>query len=255
MKKFIISLCILSASLPAIAKPNYSYSMPQTIYPTTPIITQADVTGDNMYSVKVQRNETPTQQTKIKKNKNKEKITQVDSIVYYDSGVENKITGRQIGAAAGLALVCALDPYIVTIDGKEYILIIDKNNIFEKEDILGIYDTPRTLFQAMLDLESDGDPSYISGEELKKAGVRFVRKKNNKVYFNDTTQDFDIERVKGIPLNSMVQILPNYYTYGTFGTFDIYTTLKNGHKIIVQNIGKVDFVKEKTINKWINGNN
>lgn len=286
MKKIIISICLLSMSMPAFARPNYEYTLASNTIPTnlknnSMINYDANFASQEppeSYSKKIEVKEEQqpiiTSHRNTKKNNNDKnmsgiKITQVGSTLYYDSGKRSTITGSaaQIGALAGATVLCMLDPYIVTLDGKEYMMIQDDNGIFEESDILGIDDNPQNIFRALKNLESDGDAKYITGEELQKANIRLVRKKNNRVYFSDKSQDFDITLVKHIPIKSMRRTLYKqtfvytnnkinlYPHYGTFGTFDIYTYLNQNKKYTVQNYGKVDFVKDAEIKKWISGNN
>ncbi len=274
MKKFLISLCIISFSMPAFAKANYEFTMPEQ--KTSPdyiaslnVPTQStSLPQEQIYSVKTNYNEAPTSrfgQSPInKKNKKAEKITQNGSTIIYDSGKRETITGSAAGI--GHTLICLLDPYIVTLDGKEYVMIKDDNGIFEQKDILGIDDNIKNIFRALKSLESDGDENYITGEELQKAGIRLVRKKNRIIYFSDKSQDFDITLVKHIPVRSFRRTYYQqklYYRYnrivelphyGTFGTFDIYTYVNKNKKTTVQNFGKVDFLKQSEIEQWISGN-
>ena len=56
-----------------------------------------------------------------------------------------------------------LDPYIVSIDGKNYILIKDnKDNKWGVENILGHDDSKDNLFASLKNLETDGDASKIT---------------------------------------------------------------------------------------------
>ena len=274
MKKFLISLCIISFSMPAFAKANYEFTMPEQ--KTNPdYIASLNVPAqstslpqEQIYSVKTNYNEAPTSRfgknSTTQKNKNAEKITQNGSTIIYDSGKRETITGSAAGI--GHTLICLLDPYIVTLDGKEYVMIKDDNGIFEQKDILGIDDDIKNIFRALKSLESDGDENYITGEELQKAGIRLVRKKNRIIYFYDKSQDFDITLVKHIPVRSFRRTYYQqklYYRYnrivelphyGTFGTFDIYTYVNKNKKTTVQNFGKVDFLNQSEIEQWISGN-
>ncbi|MBP3924146.1 hypothetical protein J6E39_02760 [bacterium] len=274
MKKFLISLCIISFSMPAFAKANYEFTMPEQ--KTNPdYIASLNVPAqstslpqEQIYSVKTNYNEAPTSRfgknSTTQKNKKAEKITQNGSTIIYDSGKRETITGSAAGI--GHTLICLLDPYIVTLDGKEYVMIKDDNGIFEQKDILGIDDDIKNIFRALKSLESDGDENYITGEELQKAGIRLVRKKNRIIYFYDKSQDFDITLVKHIPVRSFRRTYYQqklYYRYnrivelphyGTFGTFDIYTYVNKNKKTTVQNFGKVDFLKQSEIEQWISGN-
>lgn len=276
MKKLLISLCVISFSMPAFAKANYEFTMPdktnsEQLASINVMQPQNVLPQPQVYSVKSDYNEvqdiqrTPlTQNGTNRKNKHAEKISQNGSILIYDSGKRETITGSAAGI--GHTLICLLDPYIVTLDGREYVMIKDDNEIFEQSDILGIDDDTKNIFRALKSLESDGDTSYITGEELQKAGIRLVRKKNRIIYFSDKSQDFDITLVKHIPVRSFRRSFYQqklYYRYnrivelphhGTFGTFDIYTYVNKNKKTTVQNFGRVDFLKQSEIEQWISGN-
>lgn len=275
MKKLLISLCVISFSMPAFAKANYEFTMPDNtndyIASMNIIQPQTALPQPKIYSVKADYNEVQdvqrqplTQNRTNKRHKNAEKISQNGSVLIYDSGKRETITGSAAGI--GHTLICLLDPYIVTLDGREYVMIKDDNGIFEKKDILGIDDDVKNIFRALKSLESDGDTKYITGEELQKAGIRLVRKKNRIIYFSDKSQDFDITLVKHIPVRSFRRTYYQqklYYRYnrivelphyGTFGTFDIYTYVNKNKKMTTQNFGKVDFLKQSEIDQWISGN-
>ena len=123
------------------------------------------------------------------------------------------------------------DPYVINIDGVEYTMILDnKDGKWDTNDILGINDDKNNLFAALKGLESDGDTSNISGEELAKAGIRLVAKdKNGKLALDDPSKDFDLSKVSKIDISSLKQSADNDGNVGTFGNFNL--ELKDGRTI------------------------
>ncbi len=126
------------------------------------------------------------------------------------------------------------DPYVINIDGVEYTMILDNNDgKWDTDDILGIDDTKDNLFEALKGLESDGDASALTGDELAKAGIRLVAKnEDGTLATGDTSKDFDLSKVKSIDMTKLRQSSDNDGNVGTFGHFDM--TLTDGRTITGQ---------------------
>ena len=123
------------------------------------------------------------------------------------------------------------DPYVINIDGVEYTMILDnKDGKWDTNDILGINDSKDNLFAALKGLESDGDVSSLTGDELAKAGIRLVAKdKNGKLAVDDKSKDFDLSKIKSIDMTNLANSTDNDGNVGTFGHFDM--TLTDGRTI------------------------
>lgn len=137
------------------------------------------------------------------------------------------------------------DPYLVQIDGHKYIMIKDNpSKKWSKNDILGIDDTKETIFKALKGLESDGDRSKITSEELKKANIRFVRiADDGAILVNDRKQDYSLEKISYIDMNRLRR-LANSSVTGIFGHFNIHLKTDNNSKRIV--IGYVTLHKDNS---------
>ena len=123
------------------------------------------------------------------------------------------------------------DPYVINIDGVEYTMILDNGDgKWDTNDILGINDSKDNLFEALKGLESDGDVSSLTGDELAKAGIRLVAKdKNGKLAVDDKSKDFDLSKIKSIDMTNLANSTDNDGNVGTFGHFDM--TLTDGRTI------------------------
>lgn len=137
------------------------------------------------------------------------------------------------------------DPYIINIDGVEYTMILDnKDGKWDTEDILGINDSKDNLFEALKGLESDGDVSSLTGEELAKAGIRLVAKQEDgTLAVDDPSKDFDLSKIKSIDMNNLTRSTDNDGNVGTFGHFNM--TLTDGREIT----GAETFEEKSTLQK------
>lgn len=123
------------------------------------------------------------------------------------------------------------DPYVIKIDGVEYTMILDNGDgEWNTDDILGINDQKDNLFEALKGLESDGDTSKLTGEELQKAGIRLVAKNDDgTLAVDDPKKDFDLTKIDNIDMTNLTQSTDNDGNIGTFGNFDV--TLTDGRTI------------------------
>ena len=148
------------------------------------------------------------------------------------------------------ALRTFLDPYIVNINGKNYVLVKDSpDNNWTVENILGYNDSRDDLFASLKNLETDNDSTKISTEELKKAGIRFVLLNSDQsLALEDRTKDFDLSKVQYIDMKNLRTALGNKNDDGTFGYF--YVVIKdNGKKRAYP--GRVTFEDKQELNKYI----
>lgn len=143
-----------------------------------------------------------------------------------------------------------LDPYVVSIGGKNYILVKDsKDNNWSVENILGHDDSRENLFGALKTLESDGDADKITVEELKKAGVRFaLLNSDGSAELDNRNLDYDLNNVFYIDMKNLRTALGNKNQDGTFGYFYVIIN-DNGKKRAVP--GRVTFEEKQELQKYI----
>ena len=143
-----------------------------------------------------------------------------------------------------------LDPYIVSIEGKNYILIKDrKDGKWSVENILGHDDSREDLFGALKKLESDGDTSKITVDELKKAGIRFaLLNSDGSAELDNRSLDYNFDNVFYIDMKNLRTALGNKNQDGTFGYFYVIIN-ENGKKRAVP--GRVTFEKKQELQKYI----
>lgn len=143
-----------------------------------------------------------------------------------------------------------LDPYIVNINGKNYVLVKDApDNNWTVDNILGSNDSKDDLFASLKNLETDGDKTKISTAELKDANIRFVMLNSDQsLVLNDRTKDFDINKVQYIDIKNLRTALGNKNDDGTFGYF--YVVIKEDGKKRAYP-GRVTFEDKQDLNKYI----
>ena len=143
-----------------------------------------------------------------------------------------------------------LDPYIVNINGNNYVLVKDsKDNNWAVENILGYGDSKDDLFASLKSLESDGDISKISTKELKKADIRFVLlNPDGSLALESRNLDFDLSKVVYIDMNNLRTALGNKNQDGTFGYF--YVVAKDGNQKRAY-AGRVTFEDKQELKKYI----
>lgn len=143
-----------------------------------------------------------------------------------------------------------LDPYIVNINGKNYVLVKDApDNNWTVENILGYGDSKDDLFASLKNLEKDNDTSKISTEELKNAGIRLVLLNSDQsLVLDDRSKDFDLNKVMYIDMKNLRTALGNKNDDGTFGYFYIIVK-EDGKKRAYP--GRVTFEDKNELNKYI----
>ena len=137
--------------------------------------------------------------------------------------------------AVAAATIFAADPYIVPIDGINYVLVKDKStNDWSEKDLLGIDDPKDNMFLSLRSLESDGDVSKLTPSELKKAKIRFVKlSEDGTLLVNDRKQDFSLNKIKYIDMTN-IRKTANSEATGVFGHFNVYLkTQDNSKKLAV----------------------
>lgn len=115
------------------------------------------------------------------------------------------------------------DPYVIKVGDVEYVMIQDnKDGKWDTNDILGINDNKNNLFEALKNLEGDGDVSKLSPKELEDAGIRLVAKNDDgTLAINDSSKDLKLEEGDYIDMTSLTNV-DNKGDTGTFGTFKVH---------------------------------
>lgn len=124
-------------------------------------------------------------------------------------------------------------------------MILDNNDgKWDTNDILGINDNKDNLFEALKGLESDGDTSNLTGDELAKAGIRLVAKNDDgTLAVDDKSKDFDLSKIDNIDMTNLTRSTDNDGNVGTFGNFNL--TLTDGRTIQ----GAETFEEKSTLQK------
>ncbi len=203
MKKFVIVLCLFMISMPVMAK--------EFLYKNQPI---------NGINAQVRRD-------------NYNDYVSIPSKQKFD------ITRAFLGltTASAIALPALLfDPYVVKIDNVSYVLVKDRaDKNWSQQDLLGIDDPKANRFESLIALNSDGDYSKVTSDELRKAGIRFVRvDSKGALLVNDRTKDFSLNKIDYIDIINLKRTA-NSESTGIFGHFNVY--LKNSkNRMVVGNV-------------------
>ncbi len=141
----------------------------------------------------------------------------------------------------------ARDPYVVTIDNNTYVMVKDrKDNNWSADDILGINDPKENRFASLVALNSDLNHARLTPEELKKAGIRFVRMgKDGSLLVKERNKDFDLNKIDYIDIINLKRTANSANT-GIFGHFTVFLKTNTAKKRAV--VGYVTFETKETIN-------
>lgn len=221
---------------------NRGKNMIKKLFITTLIISMCSaVYAENIYPY---QNTTPINSPKcIIKTKNGTEYINLPSKRTF-----NPLTQVIAPGAVTLAAIPALllDPYVIKIDGINYVLIKDRNdNNWSEKDLLGIDDPKENRFESLIKLNSDKDFSKITAEELKKANIRFVRMDSKgRLLVNERNKDYNLKKVDYIDIINLKRTA-NSDTTGIFGHFTVYIkTANNKTKAVV---GYVTYETDKKI--------
>lgn len=117
-----------------------------------------------------------------------------------------------------------IDPYLVKINGVDYVMGKDDNKdgeISNAQEILGITDTVETTFSSLIALDANKD-GYVSQEELKSQNIIF-KAMNESARMNGSAMNTDF--IKGIDLSTLKE---GDGTNNIYGLFNVQLT--NGQK-------------------------
>ena len=119
------------------------------------------------------------------------------------------------------------DPFIFTISGDKYYMLIDNGQGYSYKSLLGCnYSGKKRSLHAPLEaLNSDYDREKLTPRELKLARIRFVKlKTNGRLAVYERNLDYDIDNIGYIDLRRV-----RFSTTGTpYGNFDIYVKRDSG---------------------------
>lgn len=190
----------------------------------------------------------PYKGTAINDLSNDVKIKGCNEYVTIPSKNPFTFSGAFLGATTASAVIIPLlmDPYVVTIDGVNYVLVKDRiDDNWSEKDLLGIDDPKENRFQSLIALNSDGDHSKISADELKKAGIRFVRMdKKGVLMVKERNKDYDLNKIDYIDIINLKRTA-NAEQTGIFGHFTVYLKTANAKKRAV--VGYVTFETNEKI--------
>lgn len=155
---------------------------------------------------------------------------------------------KTAGAILGMAAACAVDPYIIEIDGNKYVMILDNfDGIYNENDLIGIGDSKNNIFNSLKKLDVDGDKTKLTSSELKDRGVRFVKiELDGRLAARDYTQDFPLDNIVYIDLTTLKKV-KNIKPTGTFGEFKI--IIKDSKTTIKEAKGYVTYESHKDLAK------
>lgn len=153
--------------------------------------------------------------------------------------VLNEFTAPAAGSVLAVVALAA-DPYVIPIDGVNYVMVKDKKTTdWNEHDLLGYDDPKNNMFLSLRGLESDGDFTKVTPKELKAAGVRLVRLSESGVLLvNDRKQDYSLDKIDYIDMTNLKRTANSKNT-GIFGHFNVY--LKTGTTAKKMVMGYVTF--------------
>ena len=238
MKKIILLFMLSLIAMPAFASGmnytkignGYIYSNIPTRYTVTPRITRTITTNSSNI-------------------KNAEALSALLAGAGLASGRISLLNTPSIRTSND-AVRAFLDPYIININGQNYVLVKDaKDNNWTVENILGSEDSRDDLFASLKKLESDNNADKITYDELKKANIRFVLlNPDESLALNERDKDFDLTKVQYIDMKNLRTALGNKNQDGTFGYF--YVIIKDGVQKRAYP-GRVTFEDKTELNKYI----
>ena len=207
MKKSILVLCLAVLSMPAYAEHIYDYSNTKPLNDINSIQTK----GCNEY-VRID----PSQ-----------RFDAIEAL----SGRRSVARGVMGGLVGGSIVAMALDPYVVEINGHKYVLVKDRaDKNWSEKDLLGIDDPKENRFASLIALNSDLNHGKLTPEELRKAGIRFVRlDSKGALLVNERNKDFNLDKIDYIDIINLKRTA-NAEVTGIFGHFTVYLKTNNPKK-------------------------
>ena len=208
MKKLLVLLCILLFGIEGFADDMYLF--------------KGTVIQDK-YNQKVKKSKSIINLPETKPFK---LVTNNDTKELQKAGVEALALG--ISTTAGIIASTmfsgslVLDPYVLQIQDKQYVLVKDKTKgKYSSNDLVGIQDSKHSRFNSLIALDKNAD-GRVTGEEIEKAKLRLVQTApNGALLVKHRQNDFDLNNIDYIDLNSLTKNANSEET-GIFGHFNVY---------------------------------
>lgn len=138
------------------------------------------------------------------------------------------------------------DPFYVKIDGETYFLVFNSDKGYEQRNLVGCGVQKYAIFEPLHKLNADADNSKLTADELKAAGIRFVKLGSGwHLELNDKKQDFSLDKISYINI-ATTRVSPSVRPYGSF---DLYIKKENGS--LKKVIGKVSTFSQRYIQRLI----
>lgn len=148
-------------------------------------------------------------------------------------------TGMPLQLAPDLFAFSDSTPFWVKIGSTKYYLIRERSDgIYTYKDCVGYDETKKRLFEPLYELDSDGDFSKITAEELAKAKIRFVALgMGGSLELYDKSEDYPLENIAYIDMNKLTS--SSRSAYKPYGSFAMYVKTDRGS--LKKYIGHVDY--------------
>lgn len=158
-----------------------------------------------------------------------------NSLYYNGQPINNRIYG----------VYSKCDPISISYRYEKYYMIKDDGGPYNRKSLLGCDDWSRsTLFDPLINLNSDNIWERLTPDEIRKANVRFVRvKTNGKLDIANKEHDFDLDKVMYIDLYKF-RIQTNSIANGEVDMY-IKTSHGNANRIIIHILAKRLFDADK----------
>ena len=130
-------------------------------------------------------------------------------------------------------------PFWIKIGSTKYYLIRERaDGKYTYKDCVGYDETKTRLFEPLYELDSDGDFSKITAEELAKAKIRFVALgMGGSLELYDRSEDYPLENIAYIDLTKLTS--SSRSSYKPYGSFAMY--IKTDRGSLKKYIGHVDY--------------
>lgn len=126
------------------------------------------------------------------------------------------------------------DPYVIPINGNQYVLVVDKaSKNWTHDDLFGIYDSKTDRFKSLISLDTNKDLK-VTPQEMRKANIRMVQiGKQGILLVNNKQNDYNLNNILYIDLKDLKRNA-NCEETGIFGHFNVYfKTLDNKTRLVV----------------------
>ena len=141
--------------------------------------------------------------------------------------------------------VTSCDPFSIEISGQKYFIVVDRGNKnYTYQSLLGCNGARKTTITQPLEaLESDGDGEKLTQEEIRRAGIRFVKlKPSGKLAVYDKKSDYNTDNIGYIDLRRVRFSLSG----NAHGSYDVYIKRSSGsHRKIIGHVNAYSLYSAK----------